>query len=303
MHLGPPALLLVSALAAAQGLPSLKPGFNLYSKQQDVELGHAAAGEVAKKYAQLNDAELSAYVSRVGQRLTSQRQADGQSFPYTFTVVRDKSINAFALPGGPTFVHTGLLMAAENEAQLAGVLAHEISHVALRHGTHQASKAVGIQLMAGLLGGTVGGQGMLGQLTQAGVAFGANSVLLKYSRDAEKQADLLGAQIMAGAGYNPLEMARFFEKLEAEGGARGPQFLSDHPNPGNRVQYIEDEIRYLPYTQPGNGDTGQFQRMQQRVRSLTAGRGSLGINNTLRGGEVVQVAQPPKPRARFRDGS
>lgn len=303
MYLGPPALVLVSALAAAQGLPNPTPGFNLYSKQQDVELGRAASREVAKKYQQLNDAELDAYIKRVGRRLVSQRQADNQSFAYTFTLVREKNINAFALPGGPTFIHTGLLLAAENEAQLAGVLAHEISHVALRHGTHQASKAMGIQLPAGLLGASADGQNMLGQLTQAGIAFGANSVLLKYSRDAEKQADLLGAQIMAGAGYNPLEMARFFEKLEADGGARGPQFLSDHPNPGNRIHYIGDEIRYLPYTQTASGDTGQFQRMQQRVRALTAGRGSLGINSTLRGGEVAKVAAPPKPRVRFRAGS
>ncbi len=208
-------LAVLAAVAAAQQPPKIKPGFNLYSKQQDVELGRAAAAEVGKKYQTVNDAELSAYIGRIGKRLIAQPQADAASFPYSFTVVSDKSINAFALPGGPAFVHTGLIVAAENEAQLAGVLAHEISHVALRHGTHQASKAMGIQLLAGLAGLGTGGHGLLGQLSQAGLAFGANSVLLKYSRDAEKQADLLGAQIMSGAGYNPIEMARFFEKLEA----------------------------------------------------------------------------------------
>jgi beta-barrel assembly-enhancing protease len=264
---------LAVALGAGQGLPRLKPGFNLYSKQQDVELGREAARQVATKYQEVRDPELSGYLSRLGARLTSQPQADGGAFPYTFTLVRDKTVNAFALPGGPTFVQTGLLLAAENEAQLAGVLAHEISHVALRHGTHQATKSMGIQLAAGLLGAGVGGGSMLGQLTQAGIAFGANSVLLKHSRDAERQADLLGAEIVAGAGYNPIEMARFFEKLEAEGGARGPQFLSDHPNPGNRVRYIEEEIRLLPRSQ-FNGDTGQFRRMQDRVRKLAGGAAS-----------------------------
>ncbi len=255
-------------IAAAQNLPKLKPGFNLYSKQQDVQLGQEAAAQVAKQYQVIHDRDLDAYINRIGRRLVSQPQADSADFPYTFTLVNDKSINAFALPGGPTFVHTGLIAAAENEAQVAGVLAHEISHVALRHGTHQASKALGVQLVAGVLGAGAG-RSMLGQLTQAGLAFGANSVLLKYSRDAEKQADLLGAQIMAGAGYNPIEMARFFEKLEAEGGAHGPQFLSDHPNPGNRVQYIEAEIRSLPPSgyAAGNRD---FARMQQRAQALAA---------------------------------
>ena len=268
------ASLLAAALAAAQGLPKLKPGFNLYSKQQDVELGHAAAQEVAKKYQVVRDRDLQAYISRVGRRLISQPQADAADFPYTFTLVNDKSVNAFALPGGPTFVHTGLILDAENEAQLAGVLAHEISHVALRHGTHQASKALGVQLIAGALGAGAG-HSMLGQLAQAGLAFGANSVLLKYSRDAEKQADLLGAQIMAGAGYNPIEMARFFEKLQAEGGARGPQFLSDHPNPGNRVQYVENEIRYLPATR-FTGDANEFRQMQNRVRAIAGSAPKAG---------------------------
>ncbi len=265
--------LAAAVLAAGQQLPRLKPGFNLYSKQQDVQLGQAAAAEVSKKYRPVRDAELSAYIGNIGQKLSKQPQADGASFPYSFTLVQENSINAFALPGGPTFVHSGLILAADNEAQLAGVLAHEISHVALRHGTHQATKSMGLQLALGLFGATVGGDTLLGQLAQAGVAFGANSVLLKYSRDAEKQADLLGAQIMAGAGYNPLEMARFFEKLEAEGGARGPQFLSDHPNPGKRVAYVQEELRYLPRS-TFTGETGQFQRVQSRVKALTAGQGT-----------------------------
>src|SRR5262249_39660068 len=129
----------------------------------------------------------------------------------------------------------------------AGVVAHEISHVILRHGTNQASKANLIQLPA-MLGGAFGGRGMLGQLTQLGIGLGANSLILKFSRGAESDADLMGTRIMHEAGYNPIEMARFFEKLEAEAGKGGwfGQLLSDHPNPGNRVKAVQDEIRFLP---------------------------------------------------------
>jgi predicted Zn-dependent protease len=260
---------LVAAIAAVaqEGLPHFKPGFNLYSKQQDVELGQAAAQEVSRKYQPVPDAQLSAYLGSIGKRLTAVPEADAGDYRYSFTLVQDKTVNAFALPGGPMFVHTGLILDADNEAQLAGVLAHETSHVALRHGTHQASKAMGIQLAAGLLGSAVGGHGMLGQLSQAGIAFGANSVLLRYSRDAERQADLLGAQIMSKAGYNPIEMARFFEKLETSGAARAPQWLSDHPNPGNRVKAVEEEIRYMPQTLY-RAESGEFKSMQARVRAL-----------------------------------
>ena len=133
------------------------------------------------------------------------------------------------------------------------MMAHEISHVALRHGTNQASKANLIQLPAMLAGAVVGNGSMLGQLAQLGIGLGANSVLLKYSRDAETHADMLGARMMAKAGYNPIEMARFFEKLEAQGGSSGPQFLSSHPNPGNRMRAIQEEIQYMPRANYTNG--------------------------------------------------
>ncbi len=246
-------------------LPRFRPGFNLFSRDQDIQLGKEAAGEVEKQADLIDNRELTAYITSIGSKLAAQPQAD--KYPYTFKVVNDKSINAFALPGGPAFVNTGLIAAVDNEAQLAGVLAHEISHVALRHGTNQATKANLIELPALLASKAVGTGSMLGQLSQIGIGLGANSVLLKFSRTAESQADLLGAQIAAQAGYNPIEMARFFQKLEAEGGARAPQFLSDHPNPGNRMRAIEDEIRYMPkrnYTT----DTGRLPRMKAIVAKL-----------------------------------
>jgi Zn-dependent protease with chaperone function len=256
----------ILAAASTAGPRKLKPGFNLFSKQQDVQLGKEAAAQVERQAVVVNDAQLNVWLRRVGEKLATTEEAGG--YPYTFQLVSDKSINAFALPGGPTFVHTGLLASADNEAQVAGVLAHEISHVALRHGTNQASKANLIQLPAALAGAVAGQGSMLGNLAQLGIGVGAGSVLLKFSRDAERDADLLGTRIMAKAGYNPVELARFFEKLEAEGGARGPQFLSDHPNPGNRRKAIEAEIRTLPRRDYTLGDAQQFARMQHAVAAL-----------------------------------
>jgi predicted Zn-dependent protease len=253
------------ALPGLAQLPQFKPGFNLFSKDQEIQLGKEAAGQVDKQMEVIADPELNAYISSIGSKLAAQPPAG--KYPYTFKVVNDSSINAFALPGGPTFVHTGLIAAADNESQLAGVLAHEISHVALRHGTNQASKANLIQLPAALAGQVAGSGSMLGQLSQLGIGLGANSVLLKFSRSAESQADLMGAQIAASAGYNPVEMARFFKKLEGDGGSSGPQFFSDHPNPGNRMEAIENEIRYMPERQY-DADTGQLARMKGIVAKL-----------------------------------
>ena len=260
------ALGLVPGCAARKPGEPLKPGFNVFSKEQDIQLGRQAAAQVRQQVPLVQNSQLQNYIAQIGERLARQQGAD--SYPYSFTLVNDPSINAFALPGGPTFVHTGLLKAAENEAQLAGVMAHEIGHVALRHGTNQASKANLIQLPAMIAGG-LAGDGILGQLAQVGIGLGANSVLLKYSRDAEKQADALGAQLMAQAGYNPLEMARFFEKLAAEGGSRGPVFLSSHPDPGDRMQLVQQEIRTFPRSEY-NFQSGQFQQAKNMVGGLPA---------------------------------
>jgi len=254
------------ATAEAQRIPS-PGGFNLFSKDQDVQLGQEAAAEIEKELTLVDNPQLTAYIEGIGKRLAAAPEAEG--YPYTFQVVNDEAINAFALPGGPTYVNTGLILAAENEAQLAGVMGHEISHVALRHGTKQASRGQLFSLGAILGGGAVGGDSMLGQLAQIGIGLGANSVLLKYSRSFERDADLLGARIMARAGYNPIEASRFFEKLEAETGSRSglETFFSSHPNPGNRSQRIEKELPYMP-PGPYDGDTGQLSRMQAIIKGL-----------------------------------
>jgi beta-barrel assembly-enhancing protease len=254
------------ALVWAQGPSQFRPGFNLFSKDQDIQLGQENAALVRKHVTVVRNPYLSEYVTRVGQRLVSSREAQESGFPFTFEVVADPSINAFALPGGPMFINTGLLKAVDNEAQLAGVMGHEMSHVILRHSTNQASKSKFVELSA-LVGSQVARGSLVGQLLQLGIGPGVDSVLLKFSRSAESQADLMGSHLMAEAGYNPIEMARFFEKLNAEGGSRAPQFLSDHPNPENREKAIEQEITRLPQQNYGY-QTGDFQRMKVMVSKI-----------------------------------
>lgn len=259
------ALLVAVSPALGQRIP--KPGFNMFSKKQDIQIGKEGAAEIEKKVELVTRGEINEYIRNIGSKLASAPEAG--EYPYTFKVVRDDSINAFALPGGPTYVNNGLILAAENEAQLAGVMAHEISHVALRHGTNQASKANLLSLGAMLGGSLIGGESITGQLAQLGIGFGANSVLMKYSRNAERDADILGARIMAQAGYNPIEMARFFEKLEAETGNRGAvaQFFSSHPNPGNRTQRVEQELQYFPQ-RTYDADTGLLPKMKAIIKGL-----------------------------------
>jgi predicted Zn-dependent protease len=244
----------------------LKPGFNLFSKQQDIQLGQQAAAEVRKQYRVAPNRELQDYVRRIGERLASQKEARESGFTFTFTVINDKSVNAFALPGGPAFVLTGLVQAADNEAQVAGVIGHEMSHVILRHGTNQASKANLMQIPA-MLAGAITGSNLFAQLT----SLGALPLLLKFSRIDESEADALGTRLMNEAGYNPIEMARFFEKLQGEGGSRAPELLSDHPDPGNRVRSVEAEIRALPEARYG-ASVGDFAREKQLVAQLPSSR-------------------------------
>jgi predicted Zn-dependent protease len=224
----------------------LKPGFDLYSKQQDIELGKQSAAKVLQQYQQVQSRDLQAYVRKIGERLAKTPSASSSGFPFRFTLLNYKEINAFALPGGPTFIFTGLLKAADNEAELAGVLGHEISHVVLRHGTQQASKA-NIVARPALLIGALNSLTLLGRLINVGLGLGLNGVFLKYSREDESEADALGVHIMSEAGYDPANLGRFFEKLQAHDGAGVPEFFSDHPDPGNRVEAIQAEARTLPH--------------------------------------------------------
>jgi hypothetical protein len=214
------------------------------SKQQQEQLGRQAMAEVYQQIPVLPDSSpQTQYIRQLGKRLAGVIPQE-YSWPFEFHVIPQKDINAFALPGGPMFVNVGAIVAAENEAELAGVMAHEMSHVYMQHSAKQASKAQWTSLL-GALGGLFGG-GAAGNLARLGIQLGAGTLMMKYSRGDEAQADAVGAIILYKAGYNPRALADFFEKLERQGGGGGPQFLSDHPNPGNRQAAIEKEVSNWP---------------------------------------------------------
>ncbi|RPI28466.1 MAG: hypothetical protein EHM61_04995 [Acidobacteria bacterium] len=245
----------------------VSPGFNLFSPEQDVEIGRQSAAEVEKQLPLLNDRGLQNYVSDIGQRLAA--GAPGPKFPYQFKVVNVSDVNAFALPGGFMYINRGLVDSAHDEAELAGVMAHEMSHVALRHGTNQASKAYLAQAGLGVLGGVLG-NGTTGQIMGAIGGFGLNTLFLKFGRDDEEQADVLGAQIMASAGYDPMAMSRMFETLRQQAGrdpSKFEQFFSSHPAPKNRAERIQKEASMLGSVER-RGPVGDFNRIQARLEGM-----------------------------------
>ena len=238
--------LAIPARSVSPSTPQLPdPGNAGMSRSDQEKLGLQAMAEVYKQMPVLPDSDrLTRYVQQLGQKLARQIPSE-YSWPYQFHVVQQKEINAFALPGGPIFINVGTINAAANEAQLAGVMAHEMSHVYMQHSAKQAtSPKRTIAEILGAAGGILGGS-VIGDLARTGIQFGAGTLLMRYSRADEAQADSVGAIIMYKAGYNPMELARFFEALAKQGGS-GPQFLSDHPNPGNRSEAIDQEIRNWP---------------------------------------------------------
>jgi predicted Zn-dependent protease len=208
---------------------------NFFSLRDDVEIGRRSAYQVDRKYHTYSDAR----VDRVGRRLAA--RSSMPNLPWRFRVIERRDVNAFALPGGYVYVTSGLLRSTRSEDELAGVLAHEVTHVTLRHGTNQASKAVLAQMPLQLLSGLMG-RGLGSQLTQLGLGFGLNTMFLRYGRTAETQADVGAVQLMSRAGYNPHGLSSFLGSLKDRGGS---EFFSDHPNPSNRVGRVEQEIRML----------------------------------------------------------
>ena len=255
---------------------------NPYSVDKDVQLGAQAAQQAERQMPLLNDRAVQAYVAHVGARLAEAIPPEFQhpEFRYTYKVVDVRDVNAFALPGGFTYVNRGLIETARNEAQLAGVIAHEISHVALRHGTAQAAKAQKYQagsVAAQILGAVIGGAGgaAVGAVGQVGIG----AAFLRFSREYERQADTLGAQIMARAGYDPHELANMFRILEQLGGNAGPEWLSDHPNPGNRFEAINREADALKVPN-AERDTQDFHTIQARLRDMPRARSMSEVART-----------------------
>jgi beta-barrel assembly-enhancing protease len=263
-------LLAMPAAALAQGTRIEMPR-NRYDIREDVQAGQQAAQEVERQLPIIRDQEIEGYVNNLGGRLVSAipQQFQHPQFRYYFRVVNARDLNAFALPGGPMYINRGMIEAARTEGELAGVMAHEISHIALRHATSQATKGQKYQIgsiLGQIAGAVIGGVpgAILGQGTQ--VITGLKQ--LQYSREYETQADILGSQIMARAGYDPRDLANVFRTIQSQGGGRGgPEWMSSHPDPGNRYQRINQEAQLLRVSAGQTArDSREFQRIQSRLR-------------------------------------
>src|SRR6202048_4297499 len=220
------------------------PCKNPFTIEQEISEGGKVAAQVYKQMPVLPDSDpVSRYVQQLGARLVS--HAPGYKWPFNFHVVASSDINAFALPGGSMFVNLGTVQAAQTEAQLAGVMSHEMSHVILRHSTCNMAKQQNKSILYGI--GSIAsqillGDGTAGQLAQKGIGLGAGLDFLHMSRGDEQPADLLGTDILYDSGYDPRGLPQFFETIQAKYGSGGAQWLSDHPNPGNRAEHVNAGI-------------------------------------------------------------
>jgi hypothetical protein len=243
------------------------------SKQDQNALGMEAAAQVYQQMPVLpDDSPEAQYVRQLGQKLVATIPPEN-SWPFEFHVIPQKEINAFALPGGQMFIHVGTITAAKSEAELAGVMGHEMAHVYMQHSAKQAGKAQTTGMLAGIasavLGGTVGNKagGLVGQLGQMGLQVGAQGLMMKYSRNDESQADTVGSVILYKAGYNPQGMVDFFKTMGAQGGEAPPQFFSSHPNPANRQTAIAKQIAPWPAANYSTDNT-TFEKVRAHAEGM-----------------------------------
>jgi predicted Zn-dependent protease len=239
----------------------------LLSVDEEIEIGRASQAEVRRQVPALTDRAVTTYVAKIGRRLTA--RAGGPRFPYTFTVANYREINAFALPGGPVWIHRGAIDAAANEAQLAAVLAHEIAHISQRHAADRISQQLVANGFIGLLGAMLG-NGSSAQTAQLGARVMAGGYMLKFSREDEREADSVGAAIMRRAGWDAREMIAFMVKLRRLQG-RDPGslevFLSSPPAPDERARRLRTSVRA-----GGTRDSREFQQMKVRLAKLPPAR-------------------------------
>lgn len=236
-------------------------GINLISEEEEIELGKQLSEEIDKEMPVLDNPVLTAYVDRIGQRLAS--HSARPDVPYSFKIIdNDEEINAFALPGGPIYVYTGLMKHADNEAELAGVLGHEVAHIVARHSTEQLTKAYGIQLVAALV---------LGEDPNALAAvagdLASNLGMLKFSRSDEIEADRLGVRYMFREGYSPNAMTSFQQKLgqlHSSDQSRAMNLLSTHPLSQDRLDAIRHEISLLPPGRPVRYEAERYKLILER---------------------------------------
>lgn len=241
----------------------------LVSVEEEIAIGRESQQQVRTQMTALNDAEVAAYVRRVGQRLV--RAAPGPKYPYSFTVANYREINAFALPGGPVWINRGVLHASGTESQVAGVLAHEIAHIAERHAASQLTNAMLANWGLGLLGAVLGNSGGAGA-AQVAAGLLTNGVFLKFSRDDEREADRVGLQILTRAGWDARGMTDLFETLRREA-TRDPAaietFFSTHPAPADRMAQLRAEVAR---SRGGTRDSREFQAIKARALKLPAAR-------------------------------
>jgi predicted Zn-dependent protease len=227
-----------------------KSELSLVSESQEIEMGKQAAQQVAQTIGLYNDAQATAYVSGIGKRMAA--ASERPNLPWEFHIVEDASVNAFALPGGFIYVTRGLIATINDEAELATVVGHEIGHVTNRHSVQQISKQEVAQLGLGIGSILSSDIAKFGQLASAGLSV----LFLKYSRDAENQADQAGFRYALNQNYDVREMTKVFETLDrisqSSGGGKLPEWLETHPDPGNRIQHIESFLDTL-HRDPSKG--------------------------------------------------
>jgi predicted Zn-dependent protease len=251
---------------------------NFYSLEKEQALGRQLASEVESQSRMVTDPVVTEYINRIGQTLV--RNSDAR-VPFTIKVVDNDEVNAFALPGGFFYVNTGLILAAENEAELAGVMAHEIAHVAARHATKNATKAQ-IWNLASIPLIFLGGPAGYAIREIVGVAIPMS--FLKFSRDAEREADLLGVEYEYASGYDPVAFVQFFEKLHAREKEKQSfiaKAFTTHPMTADRIKRTQHEIAtMLPAKSEYIVDTSEFEEVKARLSALMlrhqidAGQGS-----------------------------
>jgi predicted Zn-dependent protease len=262
----PLAAAVATALVSTGSLTALQ----LISVKDEIAIGRQAQTEIRQQVPELSDAQTRTYVTALGRGLA--RHAGGAEYPYSFTVANQAELNAFALPGGPIWINRGILQTAGSESQVAGVLAHEIAHVAQRHSAQQLTKATVAGGLLGLLGSVIGNERGAGAVaTQAVAGFTANSFMMKFSRDDEREADREGVRIMRAAGFDPRGMVEFMQILRDQQG-RSPgaveQFLSTHPAPAGRVSELEQMVAST--RSGGRRDSNEFQQIKVRLQRLPA---------------------------------
>ena len=238
---------------------------NLISVKDEIALGRQAQQQVRRQVPELRDSMVSNYIETLGRRIAA--RADGARYPYSFDVANYREVNAFALPGGPIWINRGTIATARNESQLAGVVAHEIAHIAQRHAAEQITKGTFANVGLGILGALLG-NGTGSQIAQIGAGFAAQASMMKFSRDDEREADLKALQYMKRAGYDPRGMVEFLQVLRQRQG-RDPGsvqvFFASHPAPGERTRRLEQEANRLA---GGRRNSAAFEQVQSRLDRL-----------------------------------